>query len=426
MERVIGGSAVEDLPPARVTEIGRWRECLRDRHADALALTLAVGAVPISIAVAESFLAVAIIARVIRSARGQTKLFLPRVFWYWLAWAGLELVSMALSPNPAAGWSELRRLFLIAGLFFLMPALGRASDRLTAWKGIFLASALSSIFLIGDFLARLVYYQREIAAGGDVSLYLRSGGLLSHWMVFGTVEILVFAGLLSFWLLYREERHHWWPVLALNTLAAILSLTRMVWICFFLLLGLALAWRRSKWLWALPLLPLALYFLAPAPIRSRVNESMRPGYYSNAERVQMLRVGLKMIAEKPLIGVGPGRVGGLYLGYLSPDDPVPAYHGHLHNNLIQLAAQFGLPAVAAALLFIISVFRELVRALKNAPDREARFICQTALLALTGFLIAGLFDYTYGHSLSLILLGFAVIPAISPCHESLSEIPPNS
>ena len=426
MERVIGGSDVQDLPPARGTEIGCWREYLCSRHPGALALTLAVGAVPISIAAAEFFLAVAIITRLIRLARRQTKFFLPQVFWYWLAWAGLELVSMALSAEPAASWSELRRVFLIGGLFFVMPALGRASDRLTAWKGIFLASALGSIFLIGDFLARLAYYKREIAAGGDVSLYLRSGGLLSHWMIFGTVEILVFAGLLSFWLLYPNERRPWWPTLGLNVLAAILSLTRMVWVCCFLLLGFALAWRKSKWTWALPVLPLALYFLAPAAIRSRVKESLPVDYYSNAERVQMIRVGLKMIAERPLTGVGPGRVGALYLGYLSPKDPVPAYHGHLHNNLIQLAAQFGLPTVAAALLFVFAVFRELVRALKNAPDREARFTCQTALLALTGFLIAGLFDYTYGHSLSLILLGFAVIPAISPCHESLREIPPNS
>ena len=423
MERVLASPAVEGLPRAKAAEIERRREWLRGQRVDGLALTLAVAAVPISIATAESFLAVAIVARVVRLVRGQSKLFLPRVFWYWLAWAGLELVSMTLSPDPAAGWSELRRLFLIAGLFSVMPALGRASDRLTAWKGIFLASALGSIFLIGDFLARLAYYKREIAAGGDVSLYLRSGGLLSHWMVFGTVEILVFAGLLSFWFLYPDERRRWWPVLGLNALAAILSLTRMVWVCCFLMIGATLVWRRPKWLWALPVLPLALYFLAPAPIRSRVRESIRPDYYSNAERIQMVRVGLKMIAEKPLTGVGPGRVGALYLGYLSPDDPVPAYHGHLHNNLIQLAAQFGLPAVAAALLFVIAVFRELVRALKNAFDREGRFTCQTALLALSGFLIAGLFDYSYGHSLSLILLGFAVLPALSPSPDPRIDCP---
>ena len=412
MERVFPGSLLKDPPAAYAGEIARWRERLRGRTIDGSALTLAVAAVPISIAAAESFLAVTIVARVVCSVRGQTKVILPRVFWYWLAWAGLELLSTVLSPNPAAGWGEFRRLFLIAGLFFVMPALDLASHRLTAWKGVFLASALGSVFLIGDFLARAAYYKRETAAGGDVGLYLRTGGLLGHWMVFGTVEILLFAGLLSFCFHYPRECRRWWPVLALNTLAVIFSLSRMVWVCCFLMIGLTLAWRRSKWLWALPALPLALYLLAPGPVRARVKESMRPGYYSNSERVQMIRVGWKMIAENPLTGVGPGRVNLLYRDYLSPGDPVPAYHGHLHNNLIQLATQFGLPTAAAALLFVAVLLRELVGALKKSAGREAQFACQTAVLALTAFLIAGLFDYTYGHSLSLILLAFAVLPPL--------------
>jgi O-antigen ligase len=414
---------IESQHAVGVSELEHWHARLRGRHVDALALTLAVGAVPISIAVAESFLAIAILARLARYIRGEAELFLPRVFWYWLPWAGLELISLAASPDRAAGWSELRRLFLVAGLFFVMPALGRASDRLAAWKGVFLASTLGSLFLIGDFFARLVYYAREIGAGDDVSLYLRTGGLLNHWMIFGTVEILVVAGLLSFWFLYPEDRRRWWPVLALNALAAVLSLTRMVWICSFLLLGISLAWRRSKWVWALPLLPLAIYFLAPAAIRARVKESMRPDYYSNIERVQMARVGWRMTVAKPLTGVGPGRIGALYRSYLSPGDPVPAYRGHLHNNLIQLAAQFGLPAAAAALLFVLTLFRDLFRALKKAPHREAQFTCRTGLLALTGFVVAGLFDYTYGHSLSLILLSFAVLPALLVSPEP-SEDPP--
>ncbi len=418
MNQVLSGVAKAGPPPAFVTEIGRWNEFLRSRHLDELALIPAVAAVPISIAVAEIFLAVGIVARIVRLARGQIRLNLPRVFWYWLLWAGLEMSSLAFSPDPAAGWGELRRLFLIAGLFLVMPVFGRASRHLTAWKGVFLASALGALFLIGDFFARLIQYKQEIAAGGDVSLYVRTGGLLSHWMIFGTVEILVFAGLLSFWIHYPDERRRWWPVLALNTVAVILSLGRMVWICCFLVTGLGLAGRRSRWIWVLPVLPLAVYILAPAPVRARVKESMRPDYYSNAERVQMARTGWKMTADFPLTGVGPGRVGRLYRDYLSPDDPVPAYHGHLHNNLIQLAAQSGLPTAAAALLFTFLLFWDLVRALKGAACREAKFSCQAAFLALAGFLVAGLFDYTYGHSLSLILLAFAVLPVLSGANSS--------
>jgi O-antigen ligase len=128
----------------------------------------------------------------------------------------------------------------------------------------------------------------------------------------------------------------------------------------------------------------------------------------------MLRVGWKMIRQNPLTGVGAGRIDELYTKYLSPSDPVPAYHGHLHNNLVQLAAEFGLPVTIAALFFVVVLFRDLRARCRLAIDREQQFLCRTSLLGLMGFAVAGLFDYTYGHSLGLILLFFVVLSPLTP------------
>ncbi len=397
-----------------VDTLAGWRALTRGRRYDRLAFALALCAVPVSIAVCESFLVAALVLRAVRVARGQAQIVFPRVFWFWLVWAGLELFSWILSPQPSAGWGEIRRLLLLAVLFFLQPSLDGAAHRLTVWKGVFLSASLGSLFVVGDFFARLLHYRREISVTADTSLYLRTGGLLNNWMVYGTVEILVVAGLLSFWNLYPEERRRWLPVLLINGLAILLSLTRMTWLACLLLFAIDLACRRSKWFWALPLLPVALYVLAPSPIRSRVKESARFDYYSNAERLQMVRVGWRMVREKPLTGVGPGRAGKLYRAFLSPSDPVPAYHGHLHNNLIQIAAEFGLPVALAGITFAVALFWDLAKAFRKAKDPENRFLCRTAILALAGFLTAGLFDYTYGHSLGLILLTFSVIPPLLP------------
>ena len=73
---------MQGLSPGRMSEAEGPFEWVRDRPLDVLALTFAVGFVPISIAVAESFLAAAIIARAFRLGRGQPKLCLPRVVWY--------------------------------------------------------------------------------------------------------------------------------------------------------------------------------------------------------------------------------------------------------------------------------------------------------------------------------------------------------
>jgi O-antigen ligase len=431
---VVPGAAaleeVEDGPQvtAAAENTSELRVLWRERRVDQLAVMLAFCAVPISIAVAEALLSLALALHVLGIARGSASLRVPRAFRYWLVWAGLEIVVWILSPDRKAGLGEMRHLLLLAGLFVVAPILGDANGRLLAWRGIFLTATLSSLFLIGDFVSRLFYYSKELHAGGDVSLYLRSAGLLNNWMVYGTVEILVMAGLVSFWLTFPKERRRWWPVAVVNGVAIILSLTRMAWVACFLLLVLALLWRRSKWCWGALLLPLVLYMIMPGVIRSRVKESLRPNYYSNLERMEMLRVGWKMIKEHPLTGVGPGRAGRLYLSYLAPGDPIPAYHGHLHNNLVQLAAEFGLLVAAASVGFVLLLYRELWRALRSAKDISTRFGCETGILALTGFCVAGLFDYTYGHSLGLILVAFAVLSPLGIVTKARVEFerPPGS
>jgi O-antigen ligase len=240
-------------------------------------------------------------------------------------------------------------------------------------------------------------------------------------MVYGTVEVLVFAGLLELWHYFPENRGGLSLLLALNSIAILLSLTRMLWISALLLLALHEILRRSRLFWAIPVVPCLLFFLSPQAVRSRVVYSLRPEYYSNAERVQMLRVGWRMIRQHPFTGVGPGRIDKLYTNYLSISDPVPAYHGHLHNNVVELAAEFGLPVTIAAMLFVAALLRDLRAQSRRATSREERFLCRTSLLALTGFVASGMFDYTYGHSLGLIMLAFAVLTPLVPTKDRSSQ-----
>ncbi len=420
MSRALVQAEESMLSGVRANSDWSLKTVLRGRPIESWALGLAFCAVPISIVVCESFLFLALAARIIRCVRGQARIWFPRAFFFWLAWAGLEILSWAISPERRAGWSEIRHLLLIAAVFFVLPALSRDSDRLFVWRGIFLTSTLGSLFLLGDFASRVFSYRSILGTGDDMSLFLRSGGLLNNWMVFGTVEILVVAGFLSFWSLYADERRRWWPVAIIQGLAILFSLTRMVWITCFILLGVELVRRRSIWFWILPFVPLGFYLIAPIPIRVRVNESLRPDFYSNAERVQMWRVGWKMIKESPLTGVGPGRVEALYRSYLKAGEPVPAYHGHLHNNAIQLAAEFGVPVALAAVVTFVVLFLDLVKASRAAISKEAKFACRAGLLGLFGFVLSGFFDYTYGHSLGLILLGFVVLSPLLFGSESAS------
>jgi exopolysaccharide production protein ExoY len=383
------------------------------RTVDAWLLGLGLCAVPASIALAEFLLVTALLFRIIALCRHREALFLPRAFWFWLVWAALELFAWARSPERSAGNGEIRHLLLVGSVFLLVPALDYITDYVAVWRGIVVVATISSVVLIEHFFSRLFYYRGNL----DPIVYLRGGGLLHHWMVYGTVEILVFVGLLELWRFYPEER--WWllPVFAINVVAILVSLTRMLWFVSLLILALHFVWSRSRWIWAVPVIPCILFVSAPGAVRNRVTDSMHPSYYSNAERLQMLRVGWKMVRQNPLTGIGPGRVKEIYTEYLSAADPVPAFHGHLHNNLVQLAAEFGLPVIGAALTFVMVLLHDLRKRCKYAFDRNRQFLCCTSLLGLTGFAAAGMFDYTYGHSLGLILLVFMVLAPLVPAKE---------
>ncbi len=363
----------------------------RDRGIAGLSVIAGICCVPISIAVSEIFLTAGLVARLAGFGRHPATFRPPRVFWFWLVWAGFETVIWLHSPDLSAGNGEMRHLLLIAALFTTLPALNRAIDHVRVWKGIFATATVGSVSLILGYFDRLTRYHDALAAGGDPSFYLRTGGLLHHWAIYGSVEILVFGALLEFRAAYAEQRRWINPALAVHAVAILLSLTRGLWCSALLVLALHLVSRRSKCIWLLPLVSALAMVLSPYAIRHRFAQTFQSDYYSNAERVQMWRVGWRMIREQPVFGVGPGRVEALYCRYLSPGEPTPAYHGHLHNNALQLGAQFGVLVLGAALVFVSVLLWDLAGACTRAVDRERK---------------------SYGHSLGLILLAFAVLSAL--------------
>jgi len=354
---------------------------------------------------------VALALRINRMIREGAPLDLPRICWLWLGWAALEMFSWLHSPNLKAGGGEIRHLLLIFAVFLVLPALNRPGSGVTVWRGLFLTSSIGAIALILCTIARTIHYRREISQGGDAAFYVRNGGFLHHWMVYATIEILIFGALLEFRVLYPEERRWATLALVLHCLAILFSLTRTLWLSCFLIAAIHLLTRRSKWILALVALPAGVFLLIPGPVHSRIVDSSSSEYYSNAERVQMWRVGWKMIRQHAVFGVGPGRVEGLYTSYLEKGEPVPAYRGHLHNNALQLAAEFGLPVLGVALLWLALLLWDLMRGWGTARSRECQFLFRGSFLGIFGYLIAGMTEYTYGHALGLILFCFV---AISP------------
>jgi O-antigen ligase len=134
----------------------------------------------------------------------------------------------------------------------------------------------------------------------------------------------------------------------------------------------------------------------------------------------MLESGKLMIADHPLLGVGPNMVETAYLEkYRTPDavDPPdqPGKPGkgrsHLHNVPVQLAAERGLPALAAWLWFVVVALRDLYRLVRRSTQVSEKALAAAGLAVVVAMLAAGLFEHNFGDSEVLLLfLGIITLP----------------
>jgi O-antigen ligase len=128
----------------------------------------------------------------------------------------------------------------------------------------------------------------------------------------------------------------------------------------------------------------------------------------------MIKSGGAMIRDHALFGVGPNRVPEEYLAHykradaVDPADQPGSTRAHLHNVIVQLAAERGLPALAAWLWFVAVAAIGLLDQMRRGP---APALAAAGFAAVIAMLIAGLFEHNFGDSEFLFLfLGLITLP----------------
>jgi O-antigen ligase len=318
-----------------------------------------------------------LVARKALSWRGAA-LYIP-VASYALA----SLVSMAFSADPGRSFDELGEVVTLALVPLVVNLMdGRRWDRLL--MAIAVVASLSS-------LTGLWQYLSAAATPG-----YRLHGFASHYMTFSGWTLVTVLMLVGDMVFDSDHRRLWWtaPAAAVSTAALVLSLTRGVWIGLAAALVLAAALRKPLVLLLYPVVAAGLMVALPSSVVQRAGTIFDLGHPSNYDRLCMVRSGLQMTLEHPLLGIGPGMVGEVYSRYRVPDAP-REHVAHLHNNIVQLAAERGLLGLAAYLA-IVGVFLGRTVAILKSRDREAWAPLMSCLLAVVGVTVAGLFEYNWG------------------------------
>ena len=359
-----------------------------------------VAALQFSIAAANIFLALCLLTWLIR-ANSLRRVEVPRFFYPLAAYALATLISAAFSDDSNASFVDSKQLVL----FLIVPMVyefARGSKAPFVVQVIITVGAVSAFYGIIQF--GVLHFD---------NLGRRPQGALGHYMTYSGIVMLVTCAAAARILFTRERI---WPSLMMPALLVVLGLTftrsALVGACagiaFLLLL------KDFRLMAVMPVLAALFFVLAPPRVTDRFMSMFDARDPTRIDRVTMLKIGGRMVSAHPLTGVGPTRVGPRYLEFATPGES-DRVNPHLHNVPMQIAAERGLPALAAWIWMLVTLVIDMIRRLK-VP--ESRFLAASALGSIVAMTAAGLAEYNFGDSeflmlfLVLMTLPYAVRPRV--------------
>jgi O-antigen ligase len=353
-----------------------------------LALVGIVAAMQLSIAAAQILLGLAVLCWFASHVAHAERLEAPAFFWPLVVYGAITLVSAGFSLDPRASFTDCKQLVLLL-LVPLVYDLARGA-RATWVMSLILTIGAASAF-VGIVQFGVLNYD---------NLGRRAQGTLSHWMTYsGTLMLVTCAAVAR--LLYGPTGRLWAAFIMPALLVALMvSITRSAWVGVGVGVATLLLLKDFRLVAGLPIAIALVMTLAPGVVTDRMQSMFNLNDPTTRDRVAMLQAGAAIVRDHPLTGVGPNQIGPVYPAYrvasaVNPTNP------HLHNVPMQIAAERGLPALAAWLWFVCTAIGGLFRLLRRARHRA---VSAAALGAMAAMLGAGLFEYNFGDSEFLMLL----------------------
>ena len=369
-----------------------------DRFEDAasVALIAIAGALQFSIAAAQILLTIALVLWATLLFVRRERADAPVFFWPLVAYAGLTLLSAASSIDSRASLIDCKQLvlFLIVPLTYRLASGSRGITLVTV---VISCAAISAAFGIVQF--GVLHYDQ---------LNQRPRGTLGHYMTYSGLLMLVISIALARILFLSWGRA--WAALVMPALvvAVALTSTRSAAVGVCIAAALLFALKDFRLFTIVPVVAALFFAFAPRLTMQRFASMFDAKDPTRVDRVAMLREGGRMIAAHPIVGVGPNMIQRRYLEYRGPD-AVNQINPHLHNNPVQIAAERGLPALAAWLWFIVALARDVWKRFRSGSQT---FLAAAALASVAALLTAGLFEYNFGDSeVQMLFLIIVTLPA---------------
>jgi O-antigen ligase len=321
--------------------------------------------------------------------------------WFFLAYGVAELLSSALSPEPAASFFNARRLLLLGIVYFFASSIqNRGELRRFFWvlEGAAILVACLGIVKVltggGEGDARLGVFQ----------FYMTTSGLMACSALL-LLPVAVHRG--------APRADRWGAIAGLVPIlfALYATVTRGAYMAF--VAGALLVILVRDWRLVIPLTVLVIItvFFAPPYVAGRIQSIVDPAHPENVMRIFLWTAAWRIFTAYPVFGVGDIDLGNLLRQYADPG--YLGLWGHAHNVLLQFLATLGAIgtlAVGALFVRLVRVEWRIYRLLRD--DWLGASVALGALAVFTAIMVQGLTEWTFGdQEIALFLwttVGFAL------------------
>ena len=354
-----------------------------------------------SISLSQIFLTCALILWIILLVTKKQKFEIPRFFWPLVAYALLSLISSFRSVNAEVSLIDSKDLLL----FLVVPItyMGLREEKSLNFGNLALVVSVWISILYSLFSHFFAPPQSQ-----------RITGFMGHYMTQAGLFLLFISLALGILFFSRTKlRFLWGATLFFATVILILTQTRSAWIGAAVATSVILFLYKPKTLILLPIILGLVFLVSPKNVKQRVQSIFSLKDSSNIHRIEYVKTGLKIIKNYPFFGTGPDTV--------DMEFQLPKYglsedaknNVHLHNNILQIGAERGIPALLAWLIFLLFVFFDLIKLIKTKNPLVFP-LAAGALAALAGLFAAGFFEYNFGDSeITTLFLYVLTIPFVA-------------
>jgi O-antigen ligase len=348
----------------------------------------------------------------------QTALGLSSVLWVWSLWreeasrrlqlpligpfllfAAVTLASVLVSDNPWRSLIGAKSLLLIVSFYLAANLVTSDHVARRLLLGFLASAAAASLLGLYQSYTRGMGYRIK----GTLSIYMTLAGILMIALLLAMACLIALRG--------RARL-----VAAVSALpmvvALLLTQTRNAWLGFILGAVILTATLLRRWapvvgavMLAVPLV--AIGFSEPLALRIKSMTNLSDATF--VARIHMWRSGLLMIRDHPLLGVGVKMPEEKFSRYRVPEFPrdrVP----HLHNDVLQIAAERGVIGLGAWLLLWIRFFTSLahLRTARGPTSPFAEAVWAWSRASVAGVLLAGVFQYNFGDT-EIVMVTYAAM-----------------